>query len=903
MTDNNINRAREEQHARGYTYAGEALRAVTMPLGGIGAGQIALGGDGGLRQWQMVNQINHQGFVPDSFFALRVRSQETEMEADEPRILQGREMLNDSGDRVPLVNDHVIPARQRALLAKFKSIARTTFTGAYPFARIIYEDTTLPVEIELEAYSPFVPLNAVESGLPAIIFTFTLRNRGTRRANGLLGAALQNAVGWDGITPIEGNRCSLYGGNTNSIRRREGYTALVMENPALACDDPGAGQLVLASLDASTNVYERWTAPEQFMRFLEGSPVRLPPAAPWHNRPLLNNNRPATPRGASPQGETWNGGLAVPFGLASGESTRITFVLSWYFPNRYVNFNQPGPRRDYGLSRFWLGNAYTTRFGDAIEVTEYILQNRQRLEETSRAWSEGIYQSTLPDWIAETLAAQGTLMRSPTTFWTEDGRFYGFEGSQGLSTASWSASFGGSCPLNCTHVWNYEMALSRLFPQLEQSMRETDLLHVQAPEGYLPHRTILPLYLPQLWDTGIGGPHNPALDGMLGTVLKVYREVRQGAGRDWLTRLWPRVKRLVSYIIGHWDEDQDGVLQGEQPNTYDIAFYGPNIYIGGLWLAALRAAEELANIQGETILAEDWRQLFERGSARYDQLLWNGEYYIQLLDPAAPREYQFGEGCLADQLFGQWWAHLLDLGYILPASHVKTTLLSIAKYNLRRGFRDFVHEQRVFADADDEGLLVCTWPHGGRPEVPVNYCDEVWTGIEYQVAAHCLLEGLTAEGLTILRALRERYNGTRRNPYNEIECGDHYARAMAGWSILDALSGFRYNALTDALAFAPIEQGTFKAPFITGSGWGTFAQVEETEISRVTLSCSYGQIRLASFSLGKQSDRSTNPVKALLDHVEIVARFSHAEDTLFLFFDEAVTIQAGSQLELSYKRL
>lgn len=879
------------QGTSGYVYKGEALRHVAMPLGGIGAGQIALGGDGGLRQWQIVNQINHQGFVPDSFFAIRTLFPEPPL--NEIRILQSREILQRVEDHTSLVNDDDIPVEQRALLEKFKGVERTTFTGAYPFARLQYEDAALPVEIGLEAYSPFVPLDAENSGLPAILFTFTLRNSWTHEVNGCIGAALQNAVGWDGLTPIAGNRCPLYGGNTNQVRRRAGYTALVMENPALADDDPGVGQMVLTSLEPGTRTHERWTTPEQFMRFIEGFNPRKHLNEQKHNRPFINKNRLAVPDGASAAGETWNGGMAVPFSLAPGETTRITFIISWYFPNRYLNFDQFGPRRDYGKSRFWLGNAYAARFSDALEVAEYIIQHQRQLEERSRKWSEGIYHSTLPDWLAEALAAQGTLMRSPTTFWTQDGRFYGFEGSLGLSTAMWNASFGGSCPLNCTHVWNYEMALSRLFPKLEQSMRETDLMHAQAPEGYIPHRTVLPLYLPQFWDEAIGGPTNPALDGMLGTILKVYREVRQGSGKDWLDQLWPRVKRLVNYIIAEWDEDQDGVLQGEQPNTYDIAFYGPNIYIGALWLAALRAAEEMARIQGEADLAQGWRELFECGSARYDELLWNGEYYIQLIDPAAPPEDQFGEGCLADQLFGQWWAHLLDLGYILPEQHVKTTLQSIVRYNLRHGFRGFEHGYRVFADRDDSGLLVCTWPHGGRPEVPVRYCDEVWTGMEYHVGAHCIMEGFVEEGLSVLSALRQRYNGTRRNPYNEIECGDHYSRAMAGWSVLESLTGFRYNALEAALSFAPVQmQAELHAPFITGSGWGTFEQGKDGE--RMRLSCMYGTIHIAHLSLSGPNSST----RVALDETELSTISTWEQGTISLVFKEPLTLNEGSKLDI-----
>ncbi|HLZ59306.1 MAG TPA: GH116 family glycosyl-hydrolase [Ktedonosporobacter sp.] len=885
------------QKSHGFEYQGEALRHVAMPLGGLGTGQVALGGDGGLRQWQIVNQVNHLGFIPDSFFALRACC--TEPPLNVIRILQSREILERGTDHTPLVNDDHIPPEQLELLQHTSGVERTRFTGAYPFATIAYEDEQLPVEVTLEAFSPFIPLDAQASGLPAILFTFTLRNRGQHNIHGCLGGTLQNAVGWDGVTPIAGNRCSLYGGNVNRLRKKAGYTAIVMDNVKLPDDHPGMGQMVLTSLSSHTRAFERWTDPTQFIRFIEGLNTDHHLASHDYSRQRSYKNGPALPAGPSPTGETWNGGLLVSYWLKPGESTTISFIISWYFPNRYVNFDQFGPRRDYGRSRFWLGNEYATRFSDAVDVAEYFIANRTTLEDRSRAWSEGIFSSTLPAWMQEAIAAQGTLLRSPTSFWTEDGKFFGFEGSLGASTNMWNGDFGGSCPLNCTHVWNYEQALSRLFPRLEQTMRETDLEHAQAPEGYIPHRTALPLYLPQFWNVGIGGPTNPALDGMLGTVLKVYREVRQGAGRAWLNRYWPRVERLIEYIIARWDPEQDGVLEGEQPNTYDIAFYGPNMYIGGLWLAALRAGEELAKLQHETRFASDLRRLFEAGSARYDELLWNGEYYIQLIDQSTPLEDQFGEGCLADQLFGQWWAHQLELGYILPEEHVKTTLRAIVRYNFQEGFRGFEHGYRVFADRDDAGLLVCTWPRGGRPEIPVRYCDEVWTGIEYQVGTHCIMEGLVDEGLKVLAAVRQRYDGKRRNPYNEIECGDHYARAMAGWSMLEAMSGFHCNALEDALTFAPVgDANEFRAPFITGTSWGVYSQRSEHTCIHVELACSFGELQIQRLTL----KACANIVISTETESVPFSRVEEHDGLLTLAFEPRVMLQPGRSLTLLLKR-
>ncbi|MDQ3539376.1 MAG: non-lysosomal glucosylceramidase, partial [Chloroflexota bacterium] len=820
--------------------------------------------DGGLRQWQLFNQANHLAFVPDSFFAIRTSSS-PEPGTGDVRILQSEEVLDLPPINTPLVNDDYIPAQQADLVRTFGGVARTTFTGAYPFARLTYEDSSLPLDVSLEAWSPFVPLDSDASELPAVLFAFRLHNPTEDMVHGALGATLKNVVGWDTVSEIMGNLCPLFGGNVNSGRSENGVTSLVLENPSLADDHPGFGQMALSTPDRRARVLPQWRSPADFLSTLTALDLEsdaesnIPGASGtptvWHEGSTATGRfRQPTP---SRPGETWNGGVSVPFSLAPGESTGITFVLSWSFPNHYVNYDQPARdfRDELGRSRLWIGNAYAKRFTNAIETAMFVIENRERLEADSRAWSGAVLSSSLPTWLSEFLAAQGALIRSPTVFRTEDGKLYGFEGTQGASTSRSWRGYSGSCPLNCTHVWNYEQALSRLFPDLERTMRETDLDYVQAPEGYIPHRTLLPLFVRQLWNQKIGGPENPALDGMLGTVLKTYREVRQGAGPDWATCYWPNIKRLMSYILSTWDADGDGVLDGEQPNTYDIAFYGTNMFIGGLWLAALRAAEEMARDQGESGLADDLHALFERGRDTYDRLLWNGEYYIQVLGEHDPMEQQYLTGCLADQLLGQWWAHQLGLGHILPEDHVRQTLKSILKHNVRKGFAGYTPEERAFADGDDHGLLVIAWPQGDRPQRPTRYHDEVWTGIEYQVAATCIHEGLVDEGLRIVEAARERYSGVKRNPYNDIECGDHYARAMAGWTVLEALAGYRYDATEAAITLDPAnDRESFRGPFVAGTGWGT-ATVNPDGTG--SLAVRFGEVALREISFPSRSGSLT----------------------------------------------
>ncbi len=825
-------------------YVGDARRSVALPLGGIGTGHVALCGDGSLRQWQLHNRPNHVGYLPSSFFALRVSGVEPPRNVQ--RLLRGAPVAP-LADPAANVTDHLLPHDSDSPATHWRPVDSTTFEGAYPFGRIGYNDPALPIEVELEAYTPFVPLDEEASGLPLASFSFTLHNPTDERLHGWLLATLQNAVGWDGVTPVDGDRCSLYGANVNRLVRRQGSTAIVMDNPSLADDDPYAGELALWTASPCAAL-TRFSRSQDALRFLEALKLLRPTIDnEWTELalrracadlpPLLR-----LPTAPSPLGQSWNGGLAAAFALESGATTTIEFVIAWRFPNRHVDFDQFGRSAVAGSSGLPVGNWYAERFGTTLDAIDHYVSRREHLYNQSRAWVAAFAESSLPDAATETLLAQASYIRSPTTFRTADGRFFGFEGSLGESTLNWNGSLGGSCPLNCSHVWNYEQALSRLFPRLECTMRETELESAQAPAGYLPHRVILPLWLPQLHGQSIGGPDSPALDGMLGAILKCYRELRQGAGNDWLAPLWPRLVLLADYVDSTWNVSGDGLLVGEQPVTYDIALHGPNMFVGGLWLAALRAMEEMAKLV-EPELAPRYGETFARARERYDSLLYNGEYYSQL---AADAENEFGDGCLADQLIGQWWAHQLELGYILPAERVRSALRAIVRHNLQRGFRQFTHDYRSFADGDDTGLLVCTWPRGGRPETPIRYCDEVWTGVEYQVAAHCFMEGLDEDGLELLEAVRRRYDGTRRNPYNEVECGDHYARAMAGWSVLEGLTGFRYDAIRGRIT---VDGNPARFPFVAGTGWGVLDVRSDGEVE---LACHGGRLNCRELVLRRK---------------------------------------------------
>lgn len=791
-------------------------RCIAMPLGGIGTGTVAIGADGGLRQWQLHNIGNHQGDLPGSLFAIRATS--IEPPVDERRILQAA-LPGPTPPAAPLVTDGEIPSWQRQALERFGGVTDTTFRGLYPMAQVAYHDPGLPVAVELLAANPMAPLEVAISSLPVAQFTFRITNTIDQPVVGWLGATVLNAVGWDGISTITGTRGSGLGGNTNRVVRRDGWTQLLLENSTLDADAPGAGSMALAADAADVAVLAQFSDLAEFMDFLDARAAGYGAAA---TPPQVGDNQPHAPAqhgGASPTGHTWLGGLAARFELGPGETAEIRVLLGWHFPNRYVNFQQFGPPRpEWGSSRFYLGNHYARDYADAAHVVTDVAGRWDQLTAATQRWAEVLIRADFSETEREHLAAQAAYLRSPTCFRAADGTFFGFEGVLGASTTMWNGRFGGSCPLNCTHVWNYAQALAALFPELEQDMRRTEFEVMQHATGYLPHRVIAPTWLPQLWDVPIGGPSDPALDGMLGCVLKTWREAKRAGGVEEVRRWWDRLGLLMEYISAAWDPDDTSMLHGVQPSTHDIDLAGLNSFMGSLWIAATAAMAEMAQVMGDDGARHRWRTLSDRAARAYDAALFTGQQYRQVLEPGDPTEYQWGDGVLSDQLIGAWWAELLGLDIALPDEHVRTALRSVVEHNFKESFAGFTHGYRVFADADDAGTVICSWPFGGRPEVPTRYADEVWTGGEYQLAAHCQFVGLHEEADRVLTALWNRYDGRRRNPYNEIECGDHYARAMAGWSVIDAKAGYRFDACRGVLTVD--ERPDASWPLLTGTGWG-----------------------------------------------------------------------------------
>lgn len=843
------------------TYTGQELRNIFYPLGGIGTGNLLIGGRGNILEMEIFNRVQRDELPPHmTFFSLWYRETGKDPEA---MVLERKFFDN-------FTNGFGLPRQQLSGLPRFEEVS---WTGAPPLVNLEFRDRRIPLEISLECFNPLIPLDVENSSLPLGEFNWVITNPGNQPVEFSLAFFISNPfknLNYRNEKPGYPVR--------NSLLEHDGIYGLYMEN-LIAPEHPDFANMVVATDHDNGEIHtglvaERWWDDAHLLWGGFQQEGRVPPQDDTLH---VERNREVVST------------LLVHGNLAPGETDTVSYYITWYVPNRVLESSQAFGAEP--IMGYQTKNYYATKFEDARQVLTHYLESREPLKTLSTRYITRLSESTVPASILDAAASNLAILKSNLISRMENGDVHGFEG-MGLDF--------GCCPGNCTHVWNYAQTLASLFPSLERNMRETAYLTQTFESGYQCFRTTFP--------TGSHHFRSIAADGQMGNIMRVYREWKFSGDSLWLDRLWPAVKRCLEYAWNGpqqasregewvrdyipWDPERKGVLSGRQHNTYDIDFYGPNMLTGGLYLGALKACAEMADYlrdpQGEL-----YRQVYESGRQAYDTQLWNGSWYVQQVEEGRDR-YQYGEGCLADQLLGQYLAFNSGLGYILDPARVKRTLQSIYAHNYIPDFSEYHNVQRVYAVNEEGGVVLCSWPDGNRKLIPFPYADEVWTGVEYQVAASLIRIGLAEEGLEIVKAVRERYAGFNRNPYAEIESGFYYARALASWSPYLALSGFTYDGAAHTMKFHPaIHRDDFRTFWSCGTGWGSYRQSE----SVIELLLDYGKLTLKELSLALKD--GVAPYRAELNDSEIGFTWDKAAHTLV--FEQSQHLKPDDIISLSLK--
>ncbi|MCH7226214.1 GH116 family glycosyl hydrolase [Haloferula sp. A504] len=675
---------------------------------------------------------------------------------------------------------------------------KVRFRGAYPIGFVEFRDEELPVKVSLEAFSPFVPLDVDASSLPLTVMRYTVRNSSKDSLEVSIAGALTNPVlmnsgkgsGADFVNRVakRGNSLCLHCTAEKSKRKAADF-----------------GDMTLAVLGIEGNRFSSARISKE-ARFDAG---------------------PETARG--PADDRPKGIVGRTLTLEPGAEATVSFGVAWRFPNA------PSPFARVGDS----GHYYAERFESSLSVMDHHAAGFQQAYARTRLWHDTWYDSTLPHWLLDRVFVNTSTLATSTCLRFANGRFWGWEGVN-------------CCPGTCTHVWHYAQSVGRVFPELERITRE----HVDYNPDRAFQRDGAIFFRAEggkpKWDQA-------ATDGQCGTILRVYREHCMSADSAFLKRLWPRVKQSVEFLIRE-DSDGNGVLEGAQHNTLDAVWYGPVSWLSSLYLAALRAAAVMAREMDDEDFAQRCDRLVESGMQWISENLFDGEYFYHRRDPEHPKAIGAGIGCHIDQVMGQGWAHQLGLDRVLPADKTQTALKSLWRYNFTPDVGPYRRQYkggRWYAMPGEAGLIMCTFPKGGEREARggnprhgfAGYFNECMNGFEYQAAWHMIAEGLVQEGLAVTRAVHDRYHPSRRNPYNEIECSDHYARSMASHGVFVSLCGFEHHGPKGHLGFAPkITPEDFRAPFITAEGWGTFTQRRVDGSQEATLELKSGKLRLVTLS-------------------------------------------------------
>ncbi len=821
-------------------YKGKYTENISFPIGGIGTGSVGLSGNGRLIDWELFNRPNKCSRNGYTCFAVRAKGNN----GVSTKILHGDKTTELMGPITTTVGHGFGHGADKFALSGMPHFKHHEFDGRFPIAQINFWDENFPGKVKLKAFNPFIPLRSKESSLPIAIFEVEFINDTNED--------IEYSVVFNCHNPFS---------ETMNYKQNVGeYKMVKMAHPTIPKDDKEYGEVAICCDDKNAFVQEFW-----YRGLWQDNVVTF-----WNE--FSSSGRLSDRHYDSSAHVDWNyygdhasvGSFAT---LKAGENKTFKFVMSWYCPNSY---NYWSPVKDENGKDVTWKNYYATQFDSAFDVIKYCFDNYDLLANKTKQFVDELFASSLPKSILDAISANLAVLKSPTVMRLENGDFYGWEGV---------TQFGGSCEGTCQHVWNYAYALCFLFPDLERSIRRQELEYGMDKDGHLQFRLALPVGREQPF-------FRACLDGQMGTVIKFYREWKISGDDQFLKTHWEKIKLALEYAWsdkndGLWDNDKDGVLEGMQHNTLDMEIFGPCGWLQSFYLTALKAGAEMAKYLGHNKKAREYLKIYKNGKAWCEKNLFNGEYYIHKVDLKDKAmvdkfgvtenywnseqneiKYQIAEGCDIDQLCGQWHADIVGLGKIFDKKQEQTALNSLYKYNHLKTVRELANPWRAFAVNDESATLMFTYPNGVyKPFIPITYCEESMHGFEYQFAGLLFGAGLYNKGLSVVKAVRDRYDGHKRNPWNEMECGSNYARSMASFALLPIISGFKFDLPNKTIGFAPKKKGDFRSFFSVGTAWGNFIK----DKNGLTVNVLDGNLNLCSYVL----PANTSVKKLIIDGKEI----------------------------------
>jgi|GEM_PF-1340793 len=886
-------------------YRQERVLASGIPLGGLGTGSVEIRADGQFHDWEIFNNHLWSGNSADAppdmtsdeaFFALRTRGA-------------------DGASRVRLL--HIDDQKSQSVCGWYdyariynypflRNVAAVNWSGQHPFARLQYEDETIPVEIGMEAFTPFIPFAAKDSGLPLAFFVFRLRNTSAAPCEASLLFNLANCAGYDlDAVTLE-----------HRVLRSNGMTGIRMGAEGIDPAHRTNGSMVTGVLEGEGTVLPAWTGGRGLTGFPNADapgmsqfwyPFRdtgdLAGGSDWKRsvkfapkevaKGALHGNRQI--------GRRWNAAVARKLTLGPDEEREVVFFMAWFFPNHHHYFT--GER---------LGHMYENWFADAAEVAGYGESHFARLRDGSRKFADHLYRGLDP-MLAASLNAQLTTFPQ-SYWWTRDGDLTAWEGSCCCQTMP-----------NCHTPWSSFQPLL-FFPDLYLKMkRRMAAFHgseekCQGPDcgcfleaehqrrqpmtqatkedlgGWFEKRWKRLGYSDEDFSLARGSTTLRRVFGSEAFCVQLLRDVLWTGDEPLLRELWPLARGFIEGDLAR-DKDGDGLPDGAICFlTYDHWFLpATNCYKGTMWLAELAAGAEIAERIGETETAKKWREVLRKGALRFEELYWNGEYYRLCQDQ---KRGVPDEGCLADQVSGHLYLRLCGLGGNHDEARIREALRAVLRFNLK----------------PEEGLLNGSDPHGrddwrwfarfserGEDEALSGQWVTPWTGTEYYVAATMIAEGLVDEGMAVVKNVYDRHAAAGML-LNHMECGEHYFRAAAVWALLPALQGLVFDAGRGELAFAPkMHPEDSDTPFILPGILGRLVQQRTPKAQKNEVRAEAGEISLhvLRVEVPKGKASGLRAVQASCGDSPVAATWETDGDTVSIRFAPPLLLDSGRCLAVT----
>ena len=872
------------------SYENEFLNRIAFPMGGIGTGMICLEGTGGISHVSVRNRpdIFNEPFM---FAAVSVKGVENGAKVLEGPVPGWKLFgLASSGN-----------GNARGV-SGYPHFEKAAFLCRFPFATVTLHDDDIPLDISLTGWSPFIPGDADRSSLPVAAVEYTFKNNSDRDVEVVFSYHAENFMRMEEIN--EWGRRYRTSGSISGIRN-----GFLLEQPCEPDNPHYKGDFAIFTDHKHTITDLSWFRGGWF------------DAATMIWKDLSEFTFTADSAKSGAQGAS----LYVPLELLPGEEETVRLQMAWYVPHSRLRTGPPPTDEELrqaaqtacdpstgccpqGTGDLYYEPWYAGRFKDIDEIVRTWSSGYEELRSASRRFSDVFYSSSLPDEVLEAVAANLTILKSPTVLRQKDGNLWAWEGCHDDS---------GCCPGSCTHVWNYAQAIPNLFPALERTLRETEFTVSQNTQGHQTFRSLLPI-------REVGHGFHAASDGQLGGIMKMHREWRISGDSEWMKELLPAVKSSLDYCIHTWDPGRKGVLEEPHHNTYDIEFWGPDGMCTSFYLGALSAFINMGEAAGLEV--SEYRDLLQKGKAYMEDELFNGEYFIQQIrwqglkspDPTSVEirsigggyspeafellkkegpKYQYGNGCISDGVLGNWIGEMSFIDNVLDLVKIRSHLVSVYEYNFREDLFNHVNPQRPgYANGHEGGLLLCSWPHRDEPSLPFVYSNEVWTGIEYQVASHLMIAGEVEKGLEIVRAARKRYDGRIRNPFNEYECGHWYARAMSSYGLIQGLTGITYDAVNRRLKMNSRIGDDFTSFVCTQEGWGEMESADQS----IALRVEQGYLDLQELFFTRTGQFS-GIAEVTVGDDDMAFELEQADDFSRVRFADLVKLDSGDELVISLK--